>query len=226
MNLLMLKYIFYEYFFFDGAGHFIDSYQKITFPELRNKIISTQSNFSSILFKFVAFLDLKKEFKQAVQFLNFHLEFLFENQIHLEAYFLVHFILRFVTDNKMRDINTEYYQSRVAELEEKLVAYIEKESHCEKVAKKYEYLRDLIQSFDFDSNYLQKDYLYLKVVFKSYIKNTEFSKMPEYKQIFFMFGEQNLFNTNQLDVSLNKSGFSDNRSILSKKFFSNLQTIY
>lgn len=31
MNLLMLKYIFFEYYFFDGAGYFIENLDKITF---------------------------------------------------------------------------------------------------------------------------------------------------------------------------------------------------
>lgn len=60
MNLLMLKYIFFEYFFFEGASKFIDNYERIQFIDLRNQIVATQSNFSSVLFKFVAYLDIKR----------------------------------------------------------------------------------------------------------------------------------------------------------------------
>lgn len=66
MNLLMLKYIFFEFFFFEGASKFVDKYKEKTFNDLRNTIVSTQSNFSSILFKYVAFLDLKRLFSKVV----------------------------------------------------------------------------------------------------------------------------------------------------------------
>jgi len=72
-------------------------------------------------------------------------------------------------------------------------------------------LKDLIYSFDFDTNLTSKDYLFLKISLKSFLKNkNDLKSISELNQLFLMFGEELLFQPNQLERSLSKSGISDN----------------
>ena len=228
INIYILKTIFFEFFFFNKIHEFIEKKKNWDYNTIRNEIITTQVNFSSILMKIVSYLELNQNYKIALDFLNNHLQFLFENELDFEALLLMFFILNFGERNEVEDINYEYYTQLINETKKKLDFDLEEILKIKELNEtKYQFLKNLIDTFDVESVYKLENLTFLKVCFLvklDDLKKNKVKRFSELKFLSFIFNEPSLYN------NISKIESKLENSIIGKKkketnFFSRLKTI-
>ena len=228
INIYILKKIFFEFFFFNNIYEYIEKKKEWDYIEIKNYLIITQVNFSSILFKIVSYLELNQNLKKALDFLNQHLQFLFENELDFEALLLIFFIINFGERNEIEDINYEYYNKLILETKSKLDLDIDEISKIKELNEtKYQYLKNLIDTFDVQSVYKLENLTFLKVCFLvklDDLKKDKVKKFSEIKFLSFIFNEPFLYkNTSLVETKLENSFLGKKKT--ESNFFSRLKTV-
>ena len=79
INIYILKRIFFDFYFFDGFGKFVESNEPLEYENLIKHTSIAQSGFSGALFKFLAYAELVESKGDGVGLLEKHIEFYNKN---------------------------------------------------------------------------------------------------------------------------------------------------
>lgn len=166
LNIYLLKNIFYEFFFYEGFTKLVEGQFQMDYEFIIKKAGALEESSSSLVFKVIGWLELQKRSKEGLKLLNKMLQFYFDNNQKQKAFLLILFIMHYGEKNRLKEVNYEYLNQLLDELTRQMK---EKESTLTQLniltIHKYEKLLVLIETFNVESKFKQKDIKLLKMFF-------------------------------------------------------------
>lgn len=194
INIYILKRIFFDFYFFNGFGKFVESGESLEYENLIKHTNIAQSGFSGALFKFLAYAELVEIKSEGVGLIERHVEFYNKNSQLQNEYILIQFLFYYTSNGNPVDINQSYYQEYSGHL---LANMNEDEGNLRNLVsltiEKYERLKTLIELFSVDPSFSDKDLRLLKVLYlQSYNKQQQamLRLVPDFKMNCYMFNEE------------------------------------